>query len=99
MPELSGTPAVRRRVHVVVRGDVQGVGFRWYTREQAMAGSVAGWVRNLPGGEVEAVFEGDHDAVEDLVRWCRSGPRSASVSGVEVRDEEPRGEEGFRIAH
>jgi len=63
-----------------------------------MASGVAGWVRNVPDGRVEAVFEGDPQAVDALVEWCRSGPRSATVTAVEVGDEEPQGEEGFRIA-
>ena len=91
-----GPADARRRVRI--SGDVQGVGFRWYTREQAMASGVAGWVRNLPDGRVEAVFEGHREAVDALVEWCRSGPRSATVTDVEVRDEAPEGEEGFRNA-
>jgi acylphosphatase len=64
-----------KRVRVVVSGDVQGVGFRWYTREEAMGRGVAGSVRNLPDGKVEAVFEGDARAVDAMVEWCRSGRR------------------------
>jgi acylphosphatase len=88
-----------RRVHVWISGDVQGVGFRWYTRERAEAEGLAGWVRNLPDDRVEAVFEGGPEAVERILEWCRSGPRSASVTGVEAHDEEPEGDAGFRIEH
>jgi acylphosphatase len=65
-------------------------------REAALAG-VAGWVRNRPDGRVEAVFEGDPDAVDRLVSWCRTGPPSALVSDVEVFSEEATGETRFRV--
>ncbi len=84
-------------MHVIVRGDVQGVGYRWYTREQALGLGVAGWVRNLGDGRVEAVFEGEPGAVDRLLQWCRSGPRTARVEDVDVREEVATGEEGFRI--
>jgi acylphosphatase len=86
-----------KRVRVLISGDVQGVGFRWYCREQAFARGLAGHVRNLSDGRVEAVFEGPPDAVETMVEWCRSGPRSARVDGAEVREEPATGETGFRI--
>ena len=84
-------------MHVFVSGDVQGVGFRWYCREQAMGRDLRGWVKNLPDRQVEAVFEGASDAVDALVEWCRHGPTGARVEGVEVKDESPKGEQGFRI--
>jgi acylphosphatase len=87
---------VRRRV--VVHGRVQGVFFRDTTRRMAETRGVAGWVRNAPTGTVEAVFEGASDAVESMVAFCEQGPRGASVERVEVAEEEPVGEEGFRIA-
>jgi acylphosphatase len=86
-----------RRVHVWISGDVHGVGFRWYAREQAMEHRVAGWVRNLRDGRVEAVFEGPAEAVEAILEWCRGGPRSAHVERVEVREEPPEDANGFRI--
>jgi acylphosphatase len=98
VPELSDA-GTRKRVRVHVSGDVQGVGFRWYTREQAMGAGLAGSVRNLPDGRVEAVFEGDADVVDRLVQWCRKGPGLARVDHVEVIEEEPTGESGFRIEH
>jgi acylphosphatase len=82
---------------VRVAGFVQGVFFRTETRERARSRSVAGWVRNEPDGSVEAVFEGDRDAVESLVRWCRQGPRGARVEDVRVEWEDPGGDEGFAI--
>ena len=87
---------VRRRV--VVEGRVQGVGYRASCAAQARAFGVAGTVRNLPDGRVEAVFEGDPDAVAALVTWCERGPSYAHVTRVQVFEEPPLGETGFRIA-
>ncbi|MDZ7733311.1 MAG: acylphosphatase [Acidimicrobiia bacterium] len=86
---------VRRRV--LVEGRVQGVSFRDRCRLEADRHGVGGWVRNLPDGRVEAVFEGDEAAVERLVAWCRDGPQAARVTGVETHDEEPGGEGPFRV--
>jgi acylphosphatase len=86
---------VRKRV--VVHGDVQGVFFRDTTRRQAGSRGVAGWVRNCPDGTVEAVFEGEPDAVESMVRFTRDGPRGADVNRVDERDEEPEGLSGFEV--
>jgi acylphosphatase len=86
-----------RRVHVYISGDVQGVGFRWFTREEAMGHGLKGFVANLPDGRVEAAFEGPGDAVDVMLEWCRQGPRWARVEAVEVIEEQPVGESGFRI--
>lgn len=80
------------RAHVIVRGKVQGVYFRGYTQQEALAAGVTGWVRNLPDGSVEAVFEGEREAVERLVAWCRKGSPAARVTEVEVTWEDWRGE-------
>ena len=82
----------KTRAHVVVEGVVQGVYFRGYTREQALAAGVTGWVRNLLDGRVEAVFEGERQAVEKVIRWCHQGPPAARVTGVTVTWEDWRGE-------
>lgn len=87
--------SVRKRV--VARGAVQGVFFRDSTRGEAAAAGVAGWVANCPDGSVEAVFEGDGDAVERMVAFCRAGPGSARVDSLDVRDEEPEGLSGFDV--
>jgi acylphosphatase len=86
---------VRRRV--VVHGRVQGVFFRDSVRGRAESHGVAGWARNRPDGAVEAVFEGPPGAVERLVDFARSGPRSADVDRVEVSEEEPEGLGGFEV--
>ena len=86
---------VRRRVYV--SGAVQGVWFRESCRDEALRAGVDGWVRNLADGRVEVVFEGSRAAVDQVVRWCRQGPRRARVERVEVVDEVPVGERGFRV--
>ena len=87
--------AVRRRV--VVHGNVQGVFFRDSTEKEAGSRGVAGWVRNRDDGAVEAVFEGDPEAVEGMVEFCRSGPSKADVERVEVEEEEPEGIGSFSV--
>ncbi len=85
---------IRRRVFI--SGRVQGVGFRWSCRRMAEGQGLAGYCRNLSDGRVEACFEGEEAAVERALRWCRQGPSHAVVTGVEVTDEEPRGDFDFR---
>jgi acylphosphatase len=88
----------RVRAHVWIAGRVQGVNFRAYAREQARAAGVDGWVRNLPDGRVEAVFEGSEAAVRRMVTWCYRGPSHARVDKVDVQWEHPTGlEHGFHI--
>ncbi len=82
---------------MVVHGSVQGVFFRDSCRREAESRGVAGWVSNRRDGAVEAVFEGDPDAVGALVDWCARGPRGADVESVDDRSEEPEGLSGFRI--
>jgi acylphosphatase len=86
-----------RRVRVQVRGRVQGVFFRAEARTRAESLGVAGWIRNLPDGCVEAVFEGEDERVESMVDWCGRGPAGAEVEAVDVEREEPVGETGFRV--
>ena len=73
----------KTRVHVFVNGRVQGVFFRQKTKQQAERLNVTGWVRNLPDGRVEAVFEGDEIAVKALEEYCHHGPSSAIVTNVD----------------
>jgi acylphosphatase len=86
------------RVRVVVHGRVQGVFFRETIRRAAGERGVAGSVRNVSDGTVEAVFEGDRGAVEALVELCRHGPPGARVERVEVTEEPPEGLSGFEVA-
>jgi acylphosphatase len=80
-----------------VRGRVQGVFFRAEARARAESLGIAGWIRNVPDGSVEAVFEGEDERVESMVGWCRRGPSGAEVESVQVEREEPAGETGFRV--
>lgn len=80
------------RVHVFVSGKVQGVFFRSSTKNMAEKLGLSGWVRNLADGRVEAIFEGNKKVVEKMVMWCRKGPESARVTGIEVIWEEFKGE-------
>jgi acylphosphatase len=75
----------------VISGRVQGVGFRYFTQDRALLEGLTGWVRNLPDGRVEALVEGDAEAVTRVERAIRSGPRGARVERVYVDEEEPTG--------
>lgn len=77
---------IRRRI--LIEGHVQGVGFRWATIEQATRLGLNGWVRNLADGRVEAVMEGDEEKVDQLIGWCRRGPKPARVDIVRMSDYE-----------
>lgn len=85
------------RAHVHVSGRVQGVFFRHETSRRARSRGVGGWVRNMPDGRVEAVFEGPREAVESMVEWCRRGPTLAVVESVDVTWEPPAGERSFSV--
>lgn len=76
------------RVRLFVSGTVQGVSFRASTREQARKRGLVGWVRNLEDGRVESVVQGRKERVEELVRWCHTGPPAAKVEKVVVTDED-----------
>ncbi len=84
-----------RRVRVVVRGRVQGVGYRYGMLRRATALGAAGWVRNRRDGTVEAEMEGTADQVEALIAWAHEGPPAARVDAVDVTDLDPTGEQGF----
>jgi acylphosphatase len=86
---------VRRRL--VIQGRVQGVFFRDTLRTLAERNGVAGWARNTPEGSVEAVLEGDEDAIARLSAFARKGPEGARVEHVDERAEEPQGLSGFSI--
>ena len=86
---------IRRRV--VAYGHVQGVAFRDSTQRKASSRGVAGWVTNRSDGAVEAVFEGDPEAVQAMVEFAKGGPRAADVKDAEVIEEEPEGLSGFDV--
>lgn len=88
----------KNRAHVFVSGRVQGVFFRQNTKRQAERLGVTGWVRNLADGRVEAVFEGEEQAVKQLVEYCHHGPSSAEVTNADLTWEPYREEfVGFEI--
>lgn len=87
------------RAQVLVSGKVQGVNYRFWTLKKARQLGINGWVRNLPDGRVEAVFEGDRAAVHQMVNWCHTGPAAASVKKVGVEESELEGIEGFEILY
>jgi len=77
-----------KRIHVFISGRVQGVFFREYTKKKAKELGVKGWVKNLKDGRVEAVFEGEDKAVEEIVKWCWEGSPYARVENVETTEED-----------
>jgi acylphosphatase len=85
--------------HVSVSGRVQGVFFRAWTREQAEARGVTGWVRNCPDGHVEAHVEGQESAVEQMLDLLRQGPPAAEVENLRIWDVEPCDFDGFEVRH
>ena len=88
------------RAQVWISGRVQGVFYRAYTRDQARARGLKGWVRNLPDGRVAAVFEGQRSMIEDMIAWCHKGPPYAAVDEVQVVWQEYVGDlDDFRIAY
>jgi len=75
---------MRARAHLFVSGRVQGVSYRWFVLDVAHTLNLAGWVRNLPDRRVEAVFEGDREAIEKAIMRCSQGPPAARVTGIDV---------------
>jgi acylphosphatase len=86
-----------KAVQARVTGQVQGVAYRWHTQERARQLGVAGWVRNEVDGSVLVHAEGEDEAVDALVEWCRRGPSSARVRDVAVREASPSGASTFRV--
>jgi acylphosphatase len=86
-----------KRVRVRVSGRVQGVFYRVTCARLARDAGLGGHVRNLPDGEVEAVFEGPDDAVDEIVEWCRHGPDLARVDRIDIVAEEPVGDSTFDV--
>ncbi len=88
----------QKRAHVRISGRVQGVFFRDSTRQRAQELGLTGWVKNLPDGRVEAVFEGPSEKVGEMLRWCEGGPRHAAVENVDTRFENAGGDlDGFEV--
>jgi acylphosphatase len=81
-----------KRVRVWIAGRVQGVWYRSNARTKAIELGLKGWVKNLWDGRVEAVFEGETQAIKEIIEWCKKGPPLAKVRQIEVKWEEPTGE-------
>lgn len=89
---------MRRRVHIIVSGRVQGVNYRASARDKALSLDIDGWVRNLHGGSVEILAEGDKLGIGAFIAWCGNGPRWASVDEIKVMDQAPLGDlSGFIV--
>jgi acylphosphatase len=87
-----------QRAHVLVSGQVQGVFFRDSTRQKAEELGLSGWVKNVPEGQVEALFEGPSQSIREMVDWCKEGPQRASVENVDVDFESAGGDlETFEV--
>jgi len=87
------------RVHLFISGVVQGVLFRSHARRKAFELGLVGWVKNLPDGRVEAVFEGAKEEIDEMVKWCHQGPAASQVDKVERREEPEKGLKGFEIKY
>ena len=85
------------RIHVIMHGRVQAVGFRFSARVEAQRFGVSGWVRNRSDGAVEAEIEGEPAAVDRMLAWLDEGPPGADVSSITTSELEPTGETGFRV--
>jgi acylphosphatase len=97
---MLGVPMEKVKVRVRMEGLVQGVNYRYSTRQKALELGVNGWVRNLGDGSVECLLEGERDKVEALIRWCHHGPPGARVEKVTTHWEEYRGDlQGFSITY
>ncbi len=91
---------MKKRYRVLISGRVQGVFFRANASKTAIALGLSGWVRNLPDGRVETVFEGEDEKAERMLAWCRTGTPPARVDQVEVIEEDATGDSsGFRIVY
>ena len=86
-------------VHVRVSGRVQGVYYRAYTRDRAKSLGINGWVRNIPGGGVEAVLEGERRQVGEMFKVMKSGPSGSVVLGMELSEIEAKGYNDFEIKY
>ena len=83
---------MQKRLHLIIKGRVQGVFYRASTRDTAVKLGLKGWVRNMADGSVEAVFEGNEKTLKEVLQWCRNGPPGAYVSKIEEKWDEFTGE-------
>jgi len=88
---------MKQKIHVFISGIVQGVGYRIWTKTEADKLNLTGWIKNLPDGRVEAVFQGEASAVIEMLKRCRQGPRSAKVNQIESVEEASEEFNDFQI--
>lgn len=99
-PNQSGKKDMKERAHIIVKGLVQGVFYRYNTMMVAKSLGLTGWVRNLRDGSVEIVCEGESEKIDSLIKWCWKGPSGARVDDVAVTREEYKGEfQSFEITY
>ena len=82
-------PSGSIQIHVLISGIVQGVFFRAETKKTALENNVTGWVQNLDNGNVEAVFEGTKEDVDEVIQWCHKGSDPAFVTNVATKEQSP----------
>ncbi len=87
------------RAHLIISGRVQGVYYRAFTQNTALRLGLHGWVRNMPDGGVEAVFEGQRQLIEQAISACKKGPSGSRVDHIAAAWQEPSGEQGFEIRY
>ena len=80
------------RSHVVISGDVKGMIFKYYTKQKAISLGLKGWVKNLPTGEIEAIFEGLEDKIKEMIEWCKKGPWLIKANKIKVKFSDYKGE-------
>ena len=81
-----------KRVHILISGDVQGIGFRFSTIQVARDLKLTGWVRNNPESTVEIIAEGEEESLENLIAWAKEGPKPAKVANVKIDWQKPTGD-------
>ena len=86
-----------KRVHILINGRVQGVGFRYSLYIKALQLGIKGWVKNKDDNKVEAIFEGEQDKINYILEFCKKGPFLANISNIKIKEEQYKGEEKFRI--
>ncbi len=86
-----------RRIRLLITGKVQGVGFRFYTCQEANRLGIQGWVMNKANGQVEAVAIGEENLVDQFINWCKDGPVTAKVTRIEIQDYAGKDIEGFEV--
>ena len=97
-PSEPSSEATRKTcLRVLISGRVQGVGYRYSTKEQAIALNIVGWVRNLADGRVEATIQGVASSVDSMMKWFYKGPPAAKVTGIETEQQPIQAFETFEI--